>query len=268
MKRIALVVGVLLMITAGIALVLSCILLFQSYEDYQKGTNTYEEMSHSYIQQPDKEKEERKDSRETQQSKGSEETVQGNLQIDFEGLQEVNPEIIGWIEIPGLALSYPLLQGKDNAYYLTHLADRQPGVSGSIFVDYHNQPDFSDRNTIIYGHNMKDGSMFAKLDQYDLPELYQKEPYFYIYIPGEVLKYQIFSCYAGSVGSEAYTYEFPKIEEFQAFLQTIQSYAAYDTGTEIEGTERVATLSTCVNTNRNYRYLIHGVLREVIDMSE
>lgn len=231
MKRITLVLGGLLMITAGIALVLSCMSLLQSYEDYQKGTNTYEEMSHSYIQQPDKEKEEKKDSR-------------------------------------GLALSYPLLQGKDNAYYLTHLADRQSGVSGSIFVDYHNRPDLSDRNTIIYGHNMKDGSMFAKLDQYDLPELYQKEPYFYIYIPGKVLKYQIFSCYAGSVGSEAYTYEFPKIEEFQIFLQTIQSYAAYDTGTEIRDTERVVTISTCVNTNRNYRYLIHGVLREVIDMPE
>lgn len=262
MKRITLAAGSFLMIAAGIALVVSCILLLQAYEDYQKGTNIYEKMNHSYIQQPDKEKEERQDSRETQQSNESKETAQGSLKIDFEGLQEVNPEIIGWIEMPGLALSYPLLQGKDNAYYLTHLADRQSGVSGSIFVDYHNQPDFSDRNTIIYGHNMKDGSMFAKLDKYGSPELYQKEPYFYIYIPGKVLKYQISSCYAGSVGSEAYTYEFPKIEEFQTFLQTIQSYAAYDTGIEIEGTERVVTLSTCVNTNRNYRYLIHGILEK------
>lgn len=262
MKRITLAAGIFLMIAAGIALMVSCILLLQAYEDYQKGMNIYEKMNHNYIQQPDKEKEERQDSRETQQSNGNKETAEGSLQIDFEGLQKVNPEIIGWIEMPGLALSYPLLQGKDNAYYLTHLADRQSGVSGSIFVDYHNQPDFSDRNTIIYGHNMKDGSMFAKLDKYGSPELYQKEPYFYIYIPGKVLKYQIFSCYAGSVGSEAYTYEFPKIKEFQAFLQTIQSYAAYDTGTEIEGTERVVTLSTCVNTNRNYRYLIHGILEK------
>lgn len=268
MKRITLVLGVLLMITAGIALVLSCMSLLQSYEDYQKGTGTYEEMSHSYIQQPDKEKEERKDSSETQKSNKSKETAQENLQIDFEGLQKVNPEIIGWIEIPGLALNYPLLQGKDNAYYLTHLADRQPGVSGSIFVDHHNQPDFSDKNTIIYGHNMKDGSMFASLDRYEASELYQKEPYFYVYIPGKVFKYQIFSCYAGSVGSEAYTYEFPKIEDFQGFLQTIQSYAAYDTETKVKDTERIVTLSTCVNTNRNYRYLIHGVLRETIDMIE
>lgn len=268
MKRIIVAVGVLLMIVAGVALTVSCILLLQTYEDYQKGTNTYEDISHSYTQQPEKENDERKESPETQQANGSSEMTQGSLQIDFEGLQEVNPEIIGWIEIPGLTISYPLLQGKDNAYYLTHLADRQFGVSGSIFVDYHNQPDFSDRNTIIYSHNMKDGSMFASLDRYEALELYQKEPYFYVYIPGKVFKYQIFSCYAGSVGSEAYTYEFPKIEDFQGFLQTIQSYAAYDTGTEVKDTERIVTLSTCVNTNRNYRYLIHGVLREVIDMPE
>lgn len=266
MKRITLVLGVLLMIMAGIALVLSCMSLLQSYEDYRKGTDTYEEMNHSYIQQPDKEK--KKGRRKTQKSNESKEIAQENLQINFEGLQEVNPEIIGWIEIPGIALSYPLLQGKDNAYYLTHLADRHPGVSGSIFVDYHNQPDFSDKNTIIYGHNMKDGSMFASLDRYEALELYQKEPYFYIYIPGKVFKYQIFSCYAGSVGSEAYTYEFPNIEEFQMFLQTIHSYAAYDTGTEVKDTERIVTLSTCVNTNRNYRYLIHGVLSEAIDTPE
>lgn len=266
MKRITLVLGVLLMIMAGIALVLSCMSLLQSYEDYRKGTDTYEEMNHSYIQQPDKEK--KKGSCKTQKSNESKEIAQENLQINFEGLQEVNPEIIGWIEIPGIALSYPLLQGKDNAYYLTHLANRQPGVSGSIFVDYHNQPDFSDKNTIIYGHNMKDGSMFAGLDRYEALELYQKEPYFYIYIPGKVFKYQIFSCYAGSVGSEAYTYEFQNIEEFLIFLQTIHSYAAYDTGTAVKDTGRIVTLSTCVNTNRNYRYLIHGVLRETIDTPE
>lgn len=135
MKRITLVLGVLLMIMAGIALVLSCMSLLQSYEDYQKGTDTYEEMSHSYIQQPDKEKEERKDSSETQKSNESKETAQENLQIDFEGLQEVNPEIIGWIEIPGICKMYMGNEGHllvmefYNSYVLPLIKERERYIS-------------------------------------------------------------------------------------------------------------------------------------------
>ena len=127
-------------------------------------------------------------------------------------------------------------------------------------MDYHNMPDFSDSNTIIYGHNMKDKSMFGTLDRYKDFELYEENPYFYIYTPGKRLTYQIFSCYAGHVGSDAYLYEFPEAEDFNRFLQQIQSYAAYDTGKQVMETERVVTLSTCTNTSRNYRYLVHGVL--------
>lgn len=79
----------------------------------------------------------------------------GYLKIDFEGLQAVNPDVIAWIDIPGLSISYPVVQGTDNAYYLHHLFTGEYNSSGSIFADWHNQPDFADPNTIVYGHNMK-----------------------------------------------------------------------------------------------------------------
>ena len=137
--------------------------------------------------------------------------------------------------------------------------------SGSIFADWHNPPDFTDPNTIVYGHNMKNGSMFGTLSHYQDQALWEASPYFYLYVPGKVLKYQIFSCYAGYVGSEAYTYAFPEETDFQVFLKQIRSYAGYDTGVDVGETDRVVTLSTCVSSRRDYRYIVHGKLVEEIE---
>lgn len=131
-------------------------------------------------------------------------------------------------------------------------------------MDYHNQPDFSDSNTIVYGHNMKNGSMFGTLDHYKDQDLYQQYPYFYIYVPGVVLEHQIISCYAGRNGSIGYTYSFPEPEDFQKFVDTVLSYSGYDTGVTVTGSDHIVTLSTCVNTDRNYRYLVHGKLVQKI----
>lgn len=103
---------------------------------------------------------------------------QGVLQVDFNKLEEINPDVIAWIEIPGLEISYPVVQGRDNDYYLHHLITGENHKSGSIFMDFQNQEDLSDRNTIIYGHNMKDGSMFGTLNQYQSQALYRNYPYF------------------------------------------------------------------------------------------
>ena len=112
---------------------------------------------------------------------------------------------------------------------------------------------------------MKNGSMFGTLSHYQDRTLWEKNPYFYLYVPGKVLEYQIFSCYAGYVGSEAYTYAFPEADDFQNFLEKICSYAGYDTGVEVAETDRVVTLSTCVSSRRDYRYIVHGKLKKVMD---
>lgn len=135
-------------------------------------------------------------------------------------------------------------------------------------MDCHNQPDFTDQNTIVYGHNMKNGSMFGTLDKYQDQALFEQHPEFYIYLPGKILKYRIFSCYAGRTGSEGYRYHFPEAEDFQTFLDTVSSYGHYDTGTELSVTDRIVTLSTCVNSRRNYRYLVHGKLSSEIITEE
>ena len=228
------------------------------YNEYHEAEKEYEKLL-EYIEEP-----EEKPKPETKQEPVKEEPY---LKIDFAGLQQVNPEVVAWIQIPGVEISYPVAKGQDNSYYLSHLITGEYSKSGSIFVDYHNQVDFSDENTIIYGHNMRDGSMFAALDKYRNAEVCKDYPYFYIYVPGYVLEYQIISCYAGHTGGMAYTYHFPEPSDFQKFLSVVMENANYDIGAGAEVTDRIVTLSTCVNSRREYRYLVHGKLvRKIEDM--
>lgn len=248
---------ILLLIAAGIFLFAAGKLL-QIYLEYQKGADTYEKLE-EYVResQPDEKNPEKEDKLKEPES--------SYLRVDFEGLKAENSDVAAWIQIPALDISYPVVQGKDNSYYLHHMFNGESNTSGSIFIDYHNSPNFTVPNTIVYGHNMKDKSMFGTLDRYQDSALYQQYPYFYIYIPGYVLEYQIISCYAGRTRGIGYTYRFPEPADFQEFLDGILSYAEYDTGVEVKTEDQIVTLSTCVNSNRNYRYLIHGKLAKKME---
>lgn len=238
--------------------------MLQIYLNYQESQKVYEQME-EFTQKIEKQE---LPSVEVPGEIPEENAEQGFLQVDFNKLEEINPDIIAWIEIPGLEISYPVVQGKDNEYYLHHLITGEKHKSGSIFMDFHNQEDLSDRNSIIYGHNMKDGSMFGTLDQYQEQSLYQNYPCFYMYVPGYVYEYQIFSCYEAPTDHPAYTYAFADSEDYGVFLETLQRSAMYDTGTTVTRENQIVTLSTCVNTRKDYRYLVHGKLKQKIKMEE
>ena len=238
--------------------------MLQIYLNYQESQKVYEQME-EFTQKIEKQE---LPSVEVPGEIPEENAEQGFLQVDFNKLEEINPDIIAWIEIPGLEISYPVVQGKDNEYYLHHLITGEKHKSGSIFMDFHNQEDLSDRNSIIYGHNMKDGSMFGTLDQYQEQSLYQNYPCFYMYVPGYVYEYQIFSCYEAPTDHPAYTYAFADSEDYEVFLETLQRSAMYDTGTTVTRENQIVTLSTCVNTRQDYRYLVHGQLKQKIKMEE
>ena len=203
-KKRDLVLLVLLLASLGV-FAFAAWKLIDIYWEYHQGTEIYEELQ-EYVEVPEENKDRPEDDTSREEPEDSENTY---LQVDFEGLKKVNPDVIAWIHIPALDLSYPVVQGKDNSYYLHHMFDGQENKNGSIFVDYHNRPDFTDSNTIVYGHNMKNGSMFGTLERYQEQNLYQRYPCFYISQPGCILEYQIISCYAGRKWSIGYTYSFP-----------------------------------------------------------
>ena len=187
--------------------------------------------------------------------------------VDFAGLKQINSDIVGWIRFENMNISYPIVQGEDNDYYLTHTFDHQEIKCGSIFMEAENAADFSDNNTFVYGHNMKDTSMFAKLNKFVNEEVYLDNPEFLIYTEDNIYRYEIFSCYQGKVDSDSFLYQFSSQEKYAEWQKTVKSRSYYDTGVVPSPEQKTVTLMTCTSAGEEYRFLVHGVLAETIPVT-
>lgn len=186
--------------------------------------------------------------------------------VDFDVLMQENPDTIGWIRFDEPAvINYPVVKSADNEDYLTKTFTENDNKLGAIFVDYRNSSDFSDRNTFIYGHNMRVGEqMFSQLKNYRDEEYGKKYPYFYIYTPsGEVRTYTIFSAGVVDARSDNYKIEYASDEEFQEYLDLCLESSLYDFGVEVNTDSQIVSLSTCTSVTENERFLVHGVLTSV-----
>lgn len=179
--------------------------------------------------------------------------------VNFEELKEINEEIIAWIEIPDTVINYPILQREgDNAYYLKHTFQHKVNNSGAIFMEAKNSPDFSDYHTIIYGHNMRVGTMFGTLDEYESPTFLAAHPYIYVDVEEGLMKYQVFSCYKTTAKSNTYTIGFEPDKIYEDFLATIKERSEYDTGVDVSVEDKILTLSTCSEGAKGNRFVVHA----------
>lgn len=184
-------------------------------------------------------------------------------QKDLEALREVNPDVIGWIWIPDTKIDYPLLQGEDNNYYLEHTWEGRANGHGSIFLECRNSPDLTDFNTIIYGHNMLNGSMFSQLQDYKKESFWEAHPYVYILTDEGVFRYEIFSSYAAKVASITYQLSFQQTETREAFISNALEKSNIDTGIVPETTDRFITMSTCTGAGYGSRRVVHARLKMI-----
>lgn len=173
--------------------------------------------------------------------------------VDLPALQEVNPEVVGWIEIPDV-LSFPLLHTQDNEYYLTHSWNNSYNGCGSIFLECQNKPDFSDFHTIIYGHRMDNDSMFGVLRFYQQPGYWQEHPLFYIYDGSTIREYEIFSIFEADVQGIVYRLDLKGQEE--EFVTQCAASSEIDTGIVPSSDGQFVTLSTCPRSGYATRLVI------------
>lgn len=178
-------------------------------------------------------------------------------ETDLDALRKVNKDILGWIHIPGSKIDYPLLQGEDNEYYLKRTWKGHRNPVGSIFLESRNSSDFTDWNTIIYGHNMTDGSMFAPLHRYKRQAFWEEHPYIYIVTDAGVLRYEVFSSYNAKIGSETYGLSFNQMETRQEFIAMALENSQIDTGIVPALTDQIITLSTCSGGEKTRR-VVHA----------
>lgn len=181
-------------------------------------------------------------------------------ELDLPALQAVNGDALGWIMIPETEISYPLVQGTDNQYYLTHTWDNAPSAVGAVFLDWRASPDLSDFHTLIYGHRMKNGSMFAGLKYFSDRDYWQEHPYVYITDGSGTKRYEIFSAYEADVRGETYRVGQQSREEKQAYLDFCLAQSQYDTGVVPTADDTVVTLSTCTGSGHATRWVVQARL--------
>ena len=128
--------------------------------------------------------------------------------IDFAELRKINEDIVAWIQISGIGVDYPVVQGEDNEYYLHHTFRKEANKAGSIFLDYRNRADFTEQRVLIYGHNMKDGSMFSDLKRYQDNTFRKESGTAYLYLPEKTLQLEIVACERVSMRDGVYVSEY------------------------------------------------------------
>ena len=179
-----------------------------------------------------------------------------DIPVDFEKLWEINPEIYAWIEIPGTSVAYPIVQSaSDNSYYLNHTIEGMAGYPGSIYTEGINSKDFQDFNTMIYGHDMEDGSMFGGLHQFEDSEYLKNHETLIIYTPEHKLTYRIFMTLTYDDRHIMGSFDFSEKEEREAYLASIGN-----TDTALTADSKSVTLSTCIATQPSNRFLVEAVL--------
>lgn len=180
-------------------------------------------------------------------------------EIDFEELKQKNSDTVAWLKVENTNIEIPIVQTNNNSYYLTHNFNKEYNVAGWAFADYKNKLDGTDKNIVIYGHNMKDNSMFGSLNNVIKEEWYNNEENKYITFvtENEYQIYQVFSVYQIEVEDYYIKTEFEG-NDFLEFIQTITKRSKKNFDINVLEEDTILTLSTCANNNK-YRIVVHSV---------
>ena len=186
----------------------------------------------------------------------AENTRKAPISVDWNSLKSINQDIVGWIYIGALKLSYPVTHYTDNDFYLHRTFEKNDNFAGSIFEECQNSTDFNDPNTIIYGHNMTNGSMFGTLSH--LEQTYTDDPFIWVLTPDGDYCYQIFSMKKAAISDETYTLFIGTDESFTDWCNKMKASSDVDTGSFSFNTEsRILTLSTCT-TDSGHRFVVQA----------
>ena len=246
-------------------------LIWSTEREYQKGDDSYDALAKLV----------KEDSGESPDSSGSdgsnnedgdvagsatsENTDEESTQdINLDLAKQLNSDITAWLYCQDTVIDYPVCHGDDNSYYLTHLADGTYNRNGCLFVDCKNSSDFSDDNTVIYGHHMASGKMFASLIKYKDQDYYEEHPVMYLTTEEGTYKIELFSGYVTEIGSSAYTMNFGTAKERAEWLKEISNKSDFTANAmTISSKDRIITLSTCAYDFQNARYVVHGKISAV-----
>jgi len=247
-----------LLVISMLVLVIAGYNVLTLYMEYRAGINEYEDLAQYVSVEVPEEENVVEEVVETEEKPS---LINVSLDIDYAGLKEINGDFAGWLYYEPLEISYPIVRGQDNDYYTKYTFEREKNKSGAIFMDAYNWIDYADYNTFIYGHNMRNGTMFGKLKKLlnDEEGIVEANPYFYIFTEEKAYMYEIFAVYNTRTEYDTYDLIHTK-EEQEANLESIRERATWMSDKEVTGEDKIVTLSTCYGVNTRNRTVVQGVL--------
>lgn len=258
----------------GIALLVYAIGNFAYlFWNYHKSNSLYDNLNHSFVTTPEHVAgtEAIEEMTETGTETVAEPVYVGPwyemAQVDLAGLKAVNSDVVGWLYQENGSISYPIMYSGDNDTYLHAALDKSYAYAGSIFLEGQSNPDLNDSYTIIYGHNMRNLSMFGSLKYYHNSGYYEDHQYFQIFKEDGIYRYHVFAYDIVNCDDEQiYSVPYGDNDEFTALLNRLYRGSEKDTGVEVTSADKVIALSTC--STGDDRFVVHAVLEDVHLYSE
>ena len=235
--------------------------IFREYSERRESADTYTDLE-NLISFPEDLPEKKPDETNSSES-GETEPAPVGPTIDFAGLKEINDDCVAWIYIEDTAINYPVVQGLDNSYYLKHLIDGKWNSAGCIFLDSRVDSDLSDRHSIIYGHHMKDGTMFSGLTKHKKQEYYEAHSEGLLITPERTYTIEFFAGYVASVEDPAWKIGFESEEDFDTWIKEAQKKSWFTSSLSPAVTDRILTLSTCSYEFDNARFVLLTIIVEM-----
>lgn len=261
------------MLLFGACAVLAAVLLFINNVDYLRGNQSYKDLrmqTQAVITAAD---EAINTSQTVTHIQDSEAPAQGNIKpieyqspIDFAELTAINPDIRAWLLSAGTVIDYPVAQAMDNEFYLSHLYNRELNKLGCLFIDYQNKGDFSDKNTVIYGHHMRSGAMFAGLKSYKDQSYYELFPTMTIYTPERQASIEFFAGVIADGDEQFVRFQFDDEKDFLDYVNELKADSVFQSTVEVQPDDLLVTLCTCSYEFENARFALVGRLKWIDDM--
>lgn len=179
--------------------------------------------------------------------------------VDLEVLRAYNPEVLGWIAIPGV-LSYPLMRGEDNSFYLNHTWNRTSSAVGAVFMDYRCSADFGDFNTLIYGHRTRGSAMFGSLSRYAAQAFWEAHPDVFLVTDAGIRRYRIYAAYEAELTAPVYYNQVSTEEGREEFISSGVGQSGIVPDVSPGPGDSFITLSTCTGSGSSTRWVVQAVL--------
>lgn len=245
----------IIVLLAGV-LVFSVFMIIKTMWEYSEADNIYESLQNEFV-------ETNQENTDTDDTESNAELVEiAPISVDFASLQEQNSDIVGWLYCPDTPVNYPVVQGKDNNQYLRADLNGKYLVSGTVFADYRNGAVGEDANYIVYGHNMKNGTMFGSLVKYKEQSYYDEHSVLYYLTPDDDYKVEL--CVGLVVKRDSVIYSpNPEEMEFAEFLTYAKKHSTFQSDVEITEDDTLITLSTCSYEYNDARYIVIGKAEKI-----